>query len=145
MSSSHCCLLRKLVEVEVLVFGIWIDGIIYCKNNDTFLDWFEIEAKHFFLLSESGGRMILEHQFWKKNWALAKKTDRKASGKTRPMKEEMDGKLFISHPSGIFALIFWKVLYSLFYLELERKKLCFLQRKRYESIRMCWFWTDVYN
>ena len=55
MSSSYCCLLRKLVEVEVLVSSTSIDGIISCKNSDTFSDWFEIEAKHLFLVSESGG------------------------------------------------------------------------------------------
>ena len=54
--------------------------------------------------------------------------------KTRPMKEEMDGKVFISSLVGIsaFDVSFYKSTFLYLYLDLACQKSCFPPRKRYE-------------
>ena len=54
--------------------------------------------------------------------------------KTQSVKEEMEGKLFISRQSGhiFIVIIMIKVLFSTLYLYLACKQLCFPPRKRYK-------------
>ena len=54
--------------------------------------------------------------------------------KTRSVKEEMEGKLFISRQSRhiSFVIIMLKVLFPTLYLYLACKQLCFPPRKRYK-------------
>ena len=59
---------------------------------------------------------------------------RRKMEKTRSVKEEMEGKLFISRQSRhiFFVMIMIKVLFPTLYLYLACKQLCFPPRKRYK-------------
>ena len=59
---------------------------------------------------------------------------RRMMEKTRSVKEEMEGKLFISRQSRhiFFEIIMIKVLFPTLYLYLACKQLCFPPRKRYK-------------
>ena len=59
---------------------------------------------------------------------------RRKMEKTRSVKEEMEGKLFISRQSRhiSFEIIMIKVLFDTLYLYLSCKQLCFPPRKRYK-------------
>ena len=59
---------------------------------------------------------------------------RRKMEKTRSVKEEMEGKLFISRQSRhiSFDFIMIKVLFPTLYLHLACKQLCFPNRKRYK-------------
>ena len=59
---------------------------------------------------------------------------RRKMEKTRSVKEEMEGKLFISRQSRhiFFEIIMTKVLFPTFYFYLACKQLCFPPRKRYK-------------
>ena len=59
---------------------------------------------------------------------------RRKMEKARPVKEEMEGKLFISRQSRhiFLVIIMIKVLFPTLYLYLACKQLCFLPRKRYK-------------
>ena len=59
---------------------------------------------------------------------------RRKMEKTRSVKEEMEGKLFISRQSRhiSFVIIMIKVLFPILYLHLACKHLCFPPRKRYK-------------
>ena len=59
---------------------------------------------------------------------------RRKMGKTRSVKEEMEGKLFISRQSRhiFFVIIMIKVLFPTLYLYLARKQICFPPSKRYK-------------
>ena len=59
---------------------------------------------------------------------------RRKMEKTRSLKEEMDGKVFISRQSRhiSFVVIMITVLFPTLYLDLACKELCFPPRKRYK-------------
>ena len=59
---------------------------------------------------------------------------RRKMEKTRSVKEEMDGKMFVSRQSrhASFVMIMIKVLFPTLYLYLACKQFCFPPRKKYK-------------
>ena len=103
---------RFLVDFLILSsygksFWSYLYGIIYCVD--------------------AGTSTLISISDWSDPYIFRRKME-----KTRSVKEEMDGKLFISRQSRhiSFVVIMIKVLFPTLYLYLACKQLCFPPRKR---------------